>query len=69
VIRLTTYDSLKRSMPPTFVDPFEVSMVTPQVAGPDSMTLVTMKNGAAVFVTETPEEVWEAIREARKISS
>jgi hypothetical protein len=56
-------------MPPTFVDPSEVSMVTPQTSGPDSMTLVTMKNGAAVFVTETPEEVWEAIKNAKSESS
>jgi hypothetical protein len=56
-------------MPPTFVDPGEVSMITPQASGPDSMTLVTMKNGAAVFVTETPEEVWEAIKNAKSESS
>jgi uncharacterized protein YlzI (FlbEa/FlbD family) len=65
VIRLTTYDSLKRSLPPTFLDPLEVSSVVPSVNGPDKVTLITMKNGTVVVVTETPEEVQEAIHAAK----
>jgi hypothetical protein len=64
VIRLTTYDSLKRSMPPSFLDPLEVSSLVPSVNGPDKVTLITMKNGTVIVVTETPEEVWEAIKNA-----
>jgi uncharacterized protein YlzI (FlbEa/FlbD family) len=65
VIRLTTYDSLKRSVPPTFIDSSEVSSLVPSVNGPDKVTLITMKNGTVIVVTETPEEIQELINAAK----
>jgi hypothetical protein len=69
MIRLTTYDSLKRSVPPTFIDPSEISSVAPWYSGLDQATLITMKNETTIYVTETPEEVMEAINDAATKSS